>query len=124
MPGGDGRLSHELDPYRPGPQDACGVFGVWSPGEEVAKLVYFGLYALQHRGQEAAGIAVSDGMATALAMALAPAMAARCSPWLLAGRDPMAGLGSMPPRAARRWSTSPLSPPPQGAHAGVLQSAA
>ena len=61
MPGGDGRLSHELDPQRPGPQDACGVFGVWAPGEEVAKLTYFGLYALQHRGQEAAGIAVSDG---------------------------------------------------------------
>ena len=43
------------------PRDACGVFGVWSPGEEVAKLAYFGLYALQHRGQESAGIAVSDG---------------------------------------------------------------
>ena len=61
MPRGDGRLSHDLDPQRPGPQDACGVFGVWAPGEEVAKLTYFGLYALQHRGQEAAGIAVSDG---------------------------------------------------------------
>ncbi|SDY24052.1 amidophosphoribosyltransferase [Micromonospora pattaloongensis] len=61
MPRGDGRLSHELDPQRPGPQDACGVFAVWAPGEEVAKLSYFGLYALQHRGQEAAGIAVSDG---------------------------------------------------------------
>jgi amidophosphoribosyltransferase len=44
-----------------GPQDRCGVFGVWARGEEVAKLAYFGLYALQHRGQEAAGIAVSDG---------------------------------------------------------------
>jgi amidophosphoribosyltransferase len=62
LPRGDGRLSHEIDAQDgPGPQDACGVFGVWAPGEEVAKLTYFGLYALQHRGQEAAGIAVSDG---------------------------------------------------------------
>lgn len=45
----------------PGPRDACGVFGVWAPGEDVAKLTYFGLYALQHRGQESAGIAVSNG---------------------------------------------------------------
>ncbi|KNX38286.1 amidophosphoribosyltransferase [Luteipulveratus halotolerans] len=58
---GDGRLSHDLIPGEKGPQDACGVFGVWAPGEEVAKLTYFGLYALQHRGQESAGIATSDG---------------------------------------------------------------
>jgi amidophosphoribosyltransferase len=61
VPRGDGRLSHQLDPHQPSPQDECGVFGVWARGEEVAKLTYFGLYALQHRGQEAAGIAVSDG---------------------------------------------------------------
>ncbi len=60
-PGGDGRLTAALDPHDLGPQDACGVFGVWAPGEDVAKLTYFGLYALQHRGQESAGIAVSNG---------------------------------------------------------------
>ncbi|MBA2533016.1 MAG: amidophosphoribosyltransferase [Nocardioidaceae bacterium] len=61
MPRSDGRLTHDLDPSDLGPQDSCGVFGVWAPGEEVAKLAYFGLYALQHRGQESAGIAVSNG---------------------------------------------------------------
>ena len=61
MARGDGRLTHDIDAQERGPQDACGVFGVWAPGEEVAKLTYFGLYALQHRGQESAGMAVSDG---------------------------------------------------------------
>jgi len=58
---GDGRLNHDLLPGEKGPQDECGVFGVWAPGEEVSKLTYFGLYALQHRGQESAGIATSNG---------------------------------------------------------------
>lgn len=57
----DGLLTNELDPHDRGPQDACGVFGVYAPGEEVAKLTYYGLFALQHRGQESAGIAVSNG---------------------------------------------------------------
>lgn len=51
----------DLDIIDPDPQEECGVFGVWAPGDEVAKLTYYGLYALQHRGQEAAGIAVADG---------------------------------------------------------------
>jgi len=53
------------DPYAPERPigEECGVFGVWSPGEDVAKLTYYGMYALQHRGQEAAGMAVSDGSA-------------------------------------------------------------
>ncbi len=58
---GDGLLNHDLMPGEKGPQDQCGVFGVWAPGEEVAKLSFFGLYALQHRGQESAGIATADG---------------------------------------------------------------
>src|SRR5687768_15865177 len=58
---GDGRLTHELDPQDTGPQDACGVFGGGAPGEDVAKLAYFGIYALPHRGQESAGLAVSHG---------------------------------------------------------------
>ncbi|HWN26847.1 MAG TPA: amidophosphoribosyltransferase [Actinomycetospora sp.] len=51
----------ETPAFDEGPKEECGVFGVWAPGEEVAKLTYFGLFALQHRGQEAAGMAVSDG---------------------------------------------------------------
>ncbi len=43
------------------PKEECGLFGVWAPGEDVARLTYFGLFAQQHRGQESAGIAVSDG---------------------------------------------------------------
>ncbi len=42
------------------PEEACGVFGLYAPNEDVAKLTYFGLYALQHRGQESAGIATFD----------------------------------------------------------------
>ncbi|HEY7030900.1 MAG TPA: amidophosphoribosyltransferase [Thermomicrobiales bacterium] len=42
------------------PHEECGVFGIYGPGEEVARLTFFGLYALQHRGQESAGIATSD----------------------------------------------------------------
>ncbi|MBP5972100.1 amidophosphoribosyltransferase [Brasilonema sp. CT11] len=50
---------HENRPDKP--EEACGVFGIYAPGEDVAKLTYFGLYALQHRGQESAGIATFEG---------------------------------------------------------------
>jgi amidophosphoribosyltransferase len=42
------------------PEEACGVYAVYAPGEDVARLTYYGLHALQHRGQESAGIAVGD----------------------------------------------------------------
>ena len=50
-----------LNPKPDKPEEACGVFGVYAPGANVAKLAYFGLYALQHRGQESAGIATFAG---------------------------------------------------------------
>jgi len=43
------------------PRDACGVFGIYGEGIDAARITYFGLYALQHRGQESAGIVASDG---------------------------------------------------------------
>lgn len=42
-------------------EEACGIFGIYAPGTDVALMTYYGLYALQHRGQESAGIAVSNG---------------------------------------------------------------
>ncbi|EJF46205.1 class II glutamine amidotransferase domain protein, partial [Schaalia georgiae F0490] len=62
-------VSQQIDQSLPGrgvleddrPHDQCGVFGVWAPGEDVSRLTYFSLYALQHRGQQSAGIAASDG---------------------------------------------------------------
>ncbi|MHB9093823.1 MAG: amidophosphoribosyltransferase [Eubacteriales bacterium] len=43
------------------PKEECGIFGIYGPGLDVSRLTYYGLYALQHRGQESAGIAVTDG---------------------------------------------------------------
>ncbi len=60
-------MTDRVEPTQPAateddsPKEACGVFGVHAPGQPVAHLTYLGLYALQHRGQESAGMAVSDG---------------------------------------------------------------
>ena len=51
-------MNRDLD-HRDGPRDECGVFGVFAPDRDVARLAYFALYALQHRGQESAGIAAA-----------------------------------------------------------------
>src|SRR3979490_284191 len=48
-----------LHDHRDGPRDECGVFGIYAPERDVARLAYFALFALQHRGQESAGIATA-----------------------------------------------------------------
>ena len=53
----------QLDRLRTGMSEECGVIGIYAPGRDVARLAFFGMYALQHRGQESAGIATSDGQA-------------------------------------------------------------
>jgi len=55
-----GRAASPRPEDRDGPRDECGVFGIYAPGHEVSRLSYFALYALQHRGQESAGIAAAD----------------------------------------------------------------
>jgi amidophosphoribosyltransferase len=65
--GGDERIRaahstpHQAKRVDDHPRHECGVFGVYAQGEDVARITYFGLFALQHRGQESAGIAVTDG---------------------------------------------------------------
>ncbi|MGI8404798.1 MAG: amidophosphoribosyltransferase, partial [Thermomicrobiales bacterium] len=55
-----------LSDYDDKPHEECGVFGVYAPGEDVARLTFFALYALQHRGQESAGIATTNGVDVAV----------------------------------------------------------
>src|SRR5580704_7850863 len=52
-------MAPTMNDHRDGPRDECGVFGIYAPGHDVANLAYFALYALQHRGQESAGIATA-----------------------------------------------------------------
>src|SRR6266699_1847909 len=56
------------DPLRDGPRDECGVFGIYAPEPDVARLAYFALYALQHRGQESAAIATAHRGGSILAI--------------------------------------------------------
>jgi len=70
LPGPDAPLAYERGDDLDKPHEECGVFGVYAPGEDVARLTFFGLYALQHRGQESAGIATADGQHIAIRTSL------------------------------------------------------
>ena len=120
MARGDGRLTHDLLPGEKGPQDACGVFGVWAPGEDVAKLTYYGLYALQHRGQESAGIATSDGQRLLVYkdMGLVSQVFDERSLALAAAATSRSATAATPPPAARPGRTP--SPPSAVTHGGTV----
>jgi amidophosphoribosyltransferase len=55
-----------IENFTDSPREECGIIGIFAPHEDVARMTFFGLFALQHRGQEAAGIAVSDGSVISL----------------------------------------------------------
>ena len=94
--------------YQPhGPGEECGVIGIWAPGSSVARMAYVGLHALQHRGQESAGIAVTDGARLALhkRLGLVSGVFDEETLWRLEGGDDRSG----PPLAAighTRYSTT------------------
>jgi amidophosphoribosyltransferase len=93
--------------YQPhGPREECGVVGIWGPGAPLARLTYLGLHALQHRGQESAGIAVSDGARLSLHKRLGLVTGVFDEETLLRLEE---GDGSAPPVAAighTRYSTT------------------
>jgi len=60
MPVFDNQINFPLEDDSP--HEECGVIGIFAPSEDVARMTFFGLFALQHRGQEAAGMAVADGV--------------------------------------------------------------
>src|SRR2546430_1671312 len=92
--------------FRDGPRDECGVFGVYAPERDVARLAYFALYALQHRGQESAGIATAeDGHIMAL-RDLGLVSQVFDEPKLQALGSPTTATASRP-RAARSTSSAP-----------------
>ena len=92
--------------------EECGIFGVWAPDRDVARLTYFGLRALQHRGQESAGIAVGDGGTVMVRKDLGCSIA--CSPMPTCRRSPaswpwvMCATAPPAPRAGKPLSRTSL----------------
>ena len=102
-------------------KEACGVFGIYAPGRRVANLTFDGLFALQHRGQESAGMAVSDGDTVTVVKDMG-LVATVFDERTLSGLhgppghrphpllDPrLVGLGATPSRSTGRWA-GPASP--------------
>ena len=113
------------------PQEECGVIGIFAPNEDVARMTYFGLYALQHRGQEAAGIAVADGQAMSLhkgvglvSQVFTPAVMMELKGDYAIGHTRYSTTGSSSPRNAQPFMIETIHGPLALAHNGNLVNSA
>jgi amidophosphoribosyltransferase len=113
------------------PKEECGVIGIFAPNEDVARMTFFGLYALQHRGQEAAGIAVADGQAMSIHKGLGlvpqvftPSTMERLSGHFAIGHTRYSTTGSSSERNAQPFMIETMHGPLALAHNGNLVNSA
>jgi amidophosphoribosyltransferase len=129
MPVFDSQLSIGLEDDRP--HEECGVIGIFAPNEDVARMTFFGLYALQHRGQEAAGIAVADGRMMSIqkgiglvAQVFTPSVMANLSGHYAIGHTRYSTTGSSSERNAQPFMIETMHGPLALAHNGNLVNSA
>lgn len=113
------------------PKEECGVIGIFAPNEDVARMAFFGLYALQHRGQEAAGIAVADGRAMSIhkgvglvSQVFTPAAMERLNGHYAIGHTRYSTTGSSSERNAQPFMIETMNGPLALAHNGNLVNSA
>jgi amidophosphoribosyltransferase len=113
------------------PREECGVIGIFAPNEAVARMAFFGLFALQHRGQEAAGIAVADGQSMSMqkgtglvSQVFTPAVMADLNGHYAIGHTRYSTTGSSSPRNAQPFMIETIHGPLALAHNGNLVNSA
>ena len=113
------------------PQEECGVIGIFAPNEDVARMTFFGLFTLQHRGQEAAGIAVADGQTMSLhkgvglvSQVFTPSVMAEMKGHYAIGHTRYSTTGSSSPRNAQPFMIETIHGPLALAHNGNLVNSA
>jgi len=121
----------ELEVNDDHPHEECGVIGIFAPNEDVARMTYFGLYALQHRGQEAAGIAVADGQTMSLhkgvglvSQVFTPSVMAEMKGHYAIGHTRYSTTGSSSSRNAQPFMIETIHGPLAFAHNGNLVNSA
>ena len=113
------------------PKEECGVIGIFAPNEDVARMTFFGLFALQHRGQEAAGIAVADGRTMSIqkgvglvSQVFTPSVMANLKGHYAIGHTRYSTMGSSSERNAQPFMIETIHGPLGLAHNGNLVNSA